>query len=136
MNHLAQPDLFDARLLARRSDPHTSKIAAVRVKEFGSGHVARILETLSRCGSATIDEIAKRTDLTAVQTARRLPEMQARGLVEPTGGTRLSASGRPERVWKLITPGAGAVAFTKEQQNGEVQEAAHAGQWQGQEVLT
>ena len=46
-----------------------------------------------------IDEIAKRTQLTSVQVARRTSDMHKRGMAEPTGSTRLSASGRNERVW-------------------------------------
>ena len=52
-------------------------------------------------GPQTIDEIAKRTPLNSVQIARRLSECDRRGLAEPTGLCRLSASGRMERVWRV-----------------------------------
>jgi len=48
----------------------------------------------------TVDQIAKVTELTAWQTNKRLPELQRAGVAVPTGETRLSASGRPERVWR------------------------------------
>jgi len=91
---------FDARTHARRGDPGTSHEAAARVREFASGHCAVILTTLREYGGQTIDEIAKRTHLTAVQVARRLPDLQKAGKAAPTGEERLSASGRPERVWR------------------------------------
>lgn len=58
-----------------------------------------ILGCLQDHGPQTIDEIAKRTQLTSVQVARRTSDMHKRGMAEPTGSTRLSASGRNERVW-------------------------------------
>lgn len=90
---------FDSHHLARRDDPATSHIAASRVREFQAGHIGTILACLQDHGPQTIDEIAKRTHLTSVQVARRTADMQRLKLAEPTGTTRLSASGRPERVW-------------------------------------
>lgn len=83
MNQIA---LFDHGPRARQSDPWTSHVAAQRATEFAGTH--------------TIDEIAKRTPLGSVQIARRLSECDRRGLAEPTGLCRMSASGRPERVWR------------------------------------
>ena len=95
---------FDAYSHARRSDPETSHIAARRTREFAGGHIATILAALEDAGEAglTIDEIAKRCALTSTQCARRLPDMQKLRLAIPTGFTRLSASGRPERVWRSL----------------------------------
>ena len=90
---------FEPHCHARRSDPETSHEAAARVREFGPGHCATILAVLREHGPQTIDEIAKRTHLTAVQVARRLPDLEKYGKAAPTGETRLSASGRQERVW-------------------------------------
>ena len=92
---------FEPRSHARRTDPGTSHEAAALVKEFASGHCAVILGALRSYGHSTIDEIAKRTELTAVQVARRLPDLQKAGKAEPTGEERLSASGRSERVWMV-----------------------------------
>lgn len=93
---------FDPHLLARRTDPVTSHQAAQRVREFASGHAATVLECLRKYGPCTVDEIAKHTPLLAQQTNKRLPELQRAGLVKPTGEIRLSASGRPERVWDAL----------------------------------
>lgn len=98
------------RYLARTDDPPTSKVAAARVREFAGGHVGTILACLQDFGPQTIDEIAKRTNLTAEQIARRLADMRpksaevphGKSLAEPTGATRNSASGRPERVWRAL----------------------------------
>lgn len=94
-----QLDAFDSRHLARKSDPQTSHQAAARVHEFAGGHREQILACLKRHGSLTVDEIAKRTRLQSQAINKRLPELERAGLARPTGGTRLSASGRPERVW-------------------------------------
>lgn len=100
MNQLALN--FNPQRLARRSDPSTSHEAARRVREFASGHAATILSCLKDHGPLTVDEIAKHTPLLAHQINKRLPELQRSGLVVPTGETRLSASGRPERVWRAV----------------------------------
>ena len=97
MNQLA---LLDDGPRARQSDPWTSHAAAHRAAEFAGTHTDIILACLMRHGPQTIDEIAKRTPLNSVQIARRLSECDRRGLAEPTGLCRLSASGRPERVWR------------------------------------
>lgn len=89
MNQLA---LLDDGPRARQSDSWTSHAAAHRAAEFAGTHTDIILACLMRHGPQTIDEIAKRTPLNSVQIARRLSE--------PTGLCRMSASGRPERVWR------------------------------------
>lgn len=100
MNQLALE--FNPRSLARRSDPPTSHEAARRVREFASGHASTILDCVEAHGPMTVDEVAKHTPLLAHQINKRLPELQRAGLVAPTGETRLSASGRPERVWRAV----------------------------------
>lgn len=97
MNQLA---LLDDGPRARQSDSWTSHAAAHRAAEFAGTHTDIILACLMRHGPQTIDEIAKRTPLNSVQIARRLSECDRRRLSEPTGLCRLSASGRPERVWR------------------------------------
>lgn len=100
MNQLALD--FNPRRLARSCDPSTSHEAARRVREFATGHSATILDCLRAHGALTVDEIAKHTPLLAHQINKRLPEMQRSGLVRPTGRTRSSASGRPEREWEAV----------------------------------
>lgn len=88
--------------LFRRSDPETSKAAGRAARETGlvGRHERLILEALA-AGPGTKDEIAGRTgELSEQQVARRMHGLHRAGLVEPTGTTRPSLSGRPERVWK------------------------------------
>jgi predicted ArsR family transcriptional regulator len=85
--------------LFRRTDPVTSKVAGTMAREFRGDHERRILEALA-IGPGTKDEIAGRCKLSEQQVARRMHGLARAGLVETTGATRPSASGRPERVWK------------------------------------
>jgi predicted ArsR family transcriptional regulator len=87
--------------LFRRTDPVTSKIAGTAAREFRGEHERRILEALA-AGPGTKDEIASRCGLSEQQVARRMHGLARAGLVATTGGTKPSASGRPERVWRVI----------------------------------
>lgn len=92
-------DLFTiAERRARASDPETSH-AAARMVTFDHAHYGAILGALS-WGEATIYDIAIRSGLTHVQVARRLPEMQEKRLVCPTGETAVGPTGRQCRVWR------------------------------------
>lgn len=96
---MLQLDAFDPRLLARRTDPAVSHQAAARVHEFAGSHREIILQCLKEHGPQTVDEIAKRTRLQSQAINKRCPELLRTGLARLTGEERLSASGRPERVW-------------------------------------
>jgi len=93
---------LDTLPLFRRTDPVTSKLAGVAAREFKGDHERRILEALA-AGPGTKDEIASRCGLSEQQVARRMHGLARAGLVETTGATRPSASGRPERVWRART---------------------------------
>lgn len=90
---------FDTLPLFRRTDPVTSKVAGTAARAFAGEHQRKILEALA-AGPGTKDEIAQRCGLTEQQVARRMHGLHMAGLVALTGGTRPSASGRPERVWQ------------------------------------
>lgn len=88
--------------LFRKRDPDTSKAAGRAARETGlvGRHERLILEALA-AGPGTKDELASRIGtLSEQQVARRMHGLHRAGLVEPTGTTRPSRSGRPERVWK------------------------------------
>lgn len=88
--------------LFRRRDPETSKAAGRAARETGlvGRHELLILEALA-AGPGTKDELASRIGtLSEQQVARRMHGLHRAGLVEPTGTTRPSRSGRPERVWR------------------------------------
>lgn len=88
---------------ARGSDPETSHEAAKRVIDFAHGHYALILGSLKVSGPGTIYHLAERTGLTHVQVARRNAELHDAGWIEPTGVNEASPSGRPCRVWRLVS---------------------------------
>lgn len=70
---------------------------------MAADHLAKILGSLIVDGAGTIYEVAARLGLTHVQVARRMPELEERGVARPRAGeTRLSPSGRACRVWEAI----------------------------------
>ena len=84
----------------RHTDPRTSQIAAGLANQFASRHRALVLACLKAHGANGKTVIGMLTGLGDVAVARRLPELEAMGFVEPTGRHALSDSGRLERVWK------------------------------------
>jgi predicted ArsR family transcriptional regulator len=96
MNYDLQPPL------CRASDPVTSFEAADRVKEFQSDHCTSILMALKRKGQAGAEQIAAMTSLDAYQVRKRLSDLQKRELVQPHQETRLTATGRRERLWAAL----------------------------------
>jgi len=93
---------FDPHSHARADDPATSHTAAEMAAPFVGTHCERVLACLKLHGPQTKDEIAARIGLTPVQVDRRLPDLEERGQAEPTGDTRLSRAGRPERIWRAL----------------------------------
>ena len=92
----------DTLPLWRKADPDTSKAAGQAARDTGlvGRHERLILAALEQ-GPGTKDEIASRTgELNEQQVARRMHGLHRAGLVEPTGTTKPSRSGRPERVWQ------------------------------------
>ena len=87
---------------ARRSDPETSKQAAIAAKEMAARHQGIVLKALQQHGPAGKDRLAAVTSLTGVQICRRLTELQRMGLIRPTGNTVQSTAGRNEREWEAV----------------------------------
>jgi hypothetical protein len=83
---------------ARTRDPVTSHLAAAQVTT-ATDHYTAIHEALILFGPSGKDRIASLAGLDPSQVARRLPEMRKLGLVDLTGGTVQSRSGRQEREW-------------------------------------
>lgn len=87
---------------ARRTDPATSKQAAVNAEKFASSHAGRILAALKAHGSKTAHELHT-TGLTVVQIDRRLPELSKLGLakvVKLDDGADMVRGGF--RVWEAV----------------------------------
>jgi predicted ArsR family transcriptional regulator len=88
--------------VARRTNPHTSHAAAHLAKALAQDHQRTILACLEAHGPLGKDGIGARTQLTGHQVGKRLPELQRLGLVQPTGRTVASESGRQEREWRRV----------------------------------
>lgn len=101
---MTQLDLFATqrrRRRARKSDPATSRAAALRAPVHE--HHARILEALYELGRpATAEQIAARSALTAVQVSRRMAELVDAGAVV-VDGTATASSGRPAQCYRRTT---------------------------------
>jgi len=86
---------------ARSLDPVTSHAAAEQFKS-GDLHFDLIVHCLQRFGPLGKDGISYLIGLNGNQVARRLPEMARLGMVELTGHTIKSKSGRAEREWQFV----------------------------------
>ena len=87
----------------RANDPLTSFEAAESIKHVVAAHHQVILDCLLMHGALGKDGIAALTNLDGNQVARRLNEMKVLGLIELTGNTVKSNSGRNEREWKAFS---------------------------------
>ena len=85
----------------RNSDPITSYEAADTVKDLASKHFSIIVDCLQAHGALGKDGIAQHSGLDSNQVARRLNELSDMDLIELTGRTVKSKSGRNEREWKV-----------------------------------
>ena len=86
---------------ARATDAITSFQAADSIKDVAKMHNEVIVAGLQRFGPMGKDQIAVSTGLQANQVSRRLSELEKLGLIELTGKTVKSASGRNEREWRF-----------------------------------
>jgi len=91
-------DFFRARVI----DTITSHMAAESIADVEQPHTEVNNASLKRYGPLGKDGIAKYSGLRNDQVWRRLPEMQKMGMVELTGKTARSNSGRSEREWQAI----------------------------------
>jgi predicted transcriptional regulator len=85
----------------RASDPVTSYEAAESAKDLASKHFGIIVDCLKAHGALGKDGIAQHSGLDSNQVARRLNELSNMGLIELTGRTVKSKSGRNEREWTV-----------------------------------
>lgn len=104
MNQLAID--FDAKTLARASDPQTSPTAAARVREFAGKHASAIFCWLAdHPAGGTKDEIARGTGIDPIAVARRMKELQRTAGVYDSGETRSTPTGRQATVWRVRRAG-------------------------------
>jgi len=93
------PDIADVLPLFRKTDPPTSKAAAVESRGARTGQAAAVLEAL-RQGPAGQTEIGQRCGLLPHQANKRLADLKRLGLAEPTGELVTNAGGYQEREWR------------------------------------
>ena len=86
---------------ARATDAITSFQAADSIKDVAKMHQEVIVAALQRFGPMGKDGIANYTGLQSNQVARRLSELEKMDLIEQTGITVKSNSGRQEREWRF-----------------------------------
>jgi predicted ArsR family transcriptional regulator len=86
---------------ARANDPITSFKAAALVEDMSKQHHDLIVAALKNIGPLGKDGISKFTGLEPNQVARRMNELQKLDLIELTGETVKSNSGRQEREWRI-----------------------------------
>ncbi len=86
---------------ARATDAITSFQAADSIKDVAKMHQEVIVACLQRFVPLGKDGIATQTGLQSNQVARRMNELQKLDLIELTGKTVESLSGRQEREWRF-----------------------------------
>lgn len=86
---------------ARATDAITSFQAADSIKDVAKMHQEVIVAALQRFGPMGKDGISTVTGLQSNQVARRMNELQKLDLIELTGNTVKSNSGRQEREWRF-----------------------------------
>jgi hypothetical protein len=83
-------------------------MAAASISDVAKAHYNMIIDCLKRHGPMGKDSIATFTNMNGFAdgnaVARRLPEIEKLGLVEPTGKLVSSRSGRKEREWAYVIP--------------------------------
>lgn len=87
-------------LFARRDDPDTSRRAAASMVAPAGSQRWEVLEALRR-RPMTADEIDVEIGWRDTTAGRRLRELERHELVEPTGDTRTTRSGREARVYRV-----------------------------------
>jgi len=86
----------------RNSDPVTSHESADAAKDLAAKHFSVIVDCLKAHGALGKDGIARHSGLEASQVSRRLNELEKMNLIQLTGRTVKSSSGRNEREWRAV----------------------------------
>ena len=86
-----------------KNESHIAERMLDSIKDIVPKHYDVILDCLKTHGALGKDGIAALTNLENMQVARRLHELQRMNLIELTGKTVKSNSGRNEREWQCHT---------------------------------
>ncbi len=96
------PSVGDARKLARRDDPPESKAAAAEIAPYVESVKQDALDLVDRYPDRTVSELATLFDARDPrQIGRRLPELEADGLVVRFRGDPCSITRRAAARWRL-----------------------------------
>ena len=89
--------------MARRTDPITSVQAARHMIESGklTDQQRKALDLVKRFPNCTSDELATKGGLDRYQIARRLPELQRKGLIIRGSERRSTVGGRFGTTWHV-----------------------------------
>lgn len=93
---------------ARRTDPATSKDAAASMRAAATPQCAKVLHVLKTwCKQGVYaplgaEQIGFRLGMHAYAVRKRLSELEQAGLIETTGETHRTSTGRNERLWVAI----------------------------------
>jgi hypothetical protein len=106
VNADALPDAF------RKSDPETSKMAGKRRSRLGGGQRALLLRQFANGEELTDEQAGIKSGLADKPNCcywKRLSELRALGLIEPTGRTAGSRAGEQQRICRLTEAGIDAM---------------------------
>ena len=101
-----QPTLFDVPglTLARRSDPSTSRTAAMATPARKRTHRYELLRAYAR-GPATDFAAGDLAGMEYHERSRRGADLRRAGLIAPTGEVQKSPMGKPARVCEITPAG-------------------------------
>ena len=108
-----QPDLFDDRVNARRTDPASSAMADAEQKASGrrTRNLDRVLALLAAHPDSTSRELSVLSGMDRHEVARRTADAKRLGLAMHTARPREDrAGGRPAVAWMLTNRGREVVA--------------------------
>lgn len=97
-------DMFGAH--ARRSDPETSKQAAISMSEERVSRLeGLVVQALSELGPATAEEVCTWLEEDKQHMTPRFRPLEEKGLIERSGLRRPNRSGRMAEMWRLTPKG-------------------------------
>lgn len=105
--------MFDDLPLFRNDDPDTSKQGAKDVLPRRGSQQAQLLAVYRNQPGLTDEQAGVLSGLASKPKCcywKRCSELRAKGLIEPTGETRLSSAGSAMQVCRLSTKGAEVLA--------------------------
>ena len=98
---MTAPDLFTYPTSPGWKGQDTSRAAAEAVKPTAGKLREIVLRALKRRGPSTPEEVAVWSGIDLMSVRPRFSELSASGLIETTGTTRQSRTGKRAKVWRI-----------------------------------